>query len=537
MLRFLLLSLSLSLGGVLSHSCDHEKIMIKPKITGHLDIGAEERTLQSWRNMRIIVDYSNLNKDFSKTDNHSLMIQYVLMNQIVDSIQTNMKVNGQTTITGLDANSCDGFVTIPSNATKAIDADLIIFVRGENSPNEGYVAQATACTISEDTGRPTSGVINFNFANIETAPENLDKNFRVALHEIMHVLFFSPSLYEYFVGYSTTNLPYTSVGGVYTMRTPKLVDFAKSQLSCSSVTGVPLEDNGGQGSLGAHFERTWVGNELMSAQENIQMVISGYTAALIEDSGWYQLGSGFSEPLAWGSGEGCNFVSSSFINSQCSSSVFPEYCAPSAVDAITCTSDYQSVTACDQNTFTNSCVVALPSQTGYCSRELSTDFVISSRIEKKGAGSRCVPVQVTLQSGSVVSAGGCFPVTCSGGSVTVTVSGTAYTCTTGGQSIQTTNGVTITCPSPATFCTQYTKYSCGGTDCNGAGTCKVDGTCRCRYGFMGNTCSSKIDKCAIPSDTLCSLYTGLSSNPDPNSGAVTYVSQLLTMILFFALIF
>ena len=535
MLRFLLLSLSL--GVVVSHSCDHEKIRLKPKITGHLDIEGEERTLQSWRDMRIIVDYSNLNRDFSKTDNHSLMIQYVLMNQIVDLIQRNMKVNGRTTISGLDANSCDGFVTIPSNATKPIDADLIIFVRAEDSPSEGYVAQATSCTVSGDTGRPTSGVINFNFANMETAPENLDKNFRVALHEMMHVLFFSPDLYKYFAGYSSTNLPYTNVDGVYTMRTPRLIEFAKTQLNCPSVTGVPLEDNGGQGSLGAHFERTWVGNEIMSAQENIQMVISGYTAALIEDSGWYQLSSGFTEPLAWGSGKGCEFVSPSFINSQCSSSVFPEYCKLSESDAITCTNDYQSITACDENTFSNSCVIALPNQTGYCSRELSTDFVISSRIEKKGAGSRCVPVQVTLQSGSVIGAGGCFPVTCSGGSLSVTVAGTAYTCTTEGQNIQTGTGVTITCPSPATFCNQYSKYSCGGTDCSGVGTCKDDGTCRCRYGFTGNSCSSKIDKCTIPSQTLCSLYTGLSSNPDPNSGSVSYVSQLFTMILFFALIF
>ena len=532
-----LLLLSLFLGGVLSHSCKHENLMLKPKITGHLKIEGEERTLQDWRNIRIIVDYSNLNKDFSKTDDYSLMVQYVLMNQIVDLIQKNMKVNGQTTITGLDSDSCNGYVTIPTNATEPIDADLIVFVKGENSPDEGYVAQATACTISEDTGRPTSGIIIFNFAKLETTPQNLERNFRIALHEMMHVLFFSPTLYEYFTGYSSTNLPYTNVDGVYTMQTPKLIEFAKTQLNCPSVTGVPLEDNGGEESLGAHFERTWVGNELMSAQESVQIVISGYTAALIEDSGWYQLSSGFTEPLAWGSGKGCEFVSPSFINSQCSSSVFPEYCSPSASDAIICTSDYQSITGCEQNMFSNSCVIALPSEIGYCSREFSTEYVISSRVEKKGVGARCVPVQLTLLNGSVISAGGCFHVSCSEGSLAVIVAGIIYTCSTEGQNIETSSGVTITCPSPATFCNQYSKYSCGGTDCSGVGTCKDDGTCRCRYGFTGNSCSSKIDKCAIPSQTLCSLYTGLSSNPDPNSGSVSYVSQLLTMILFFAFIF
>lgn len=209
-----------------SHQCDHEKIRLEPRHTHYGKFEGGERALEGWRDIRVLVDYSNLNAEFSNDNAHALMIKYVLMNQIVDTLQRNLKVSGRSTIFGLDEDSCQGFAKIPSNATDVIDADLIIFVKAENSPNENYIAQATACTICVDTNRPTTGVISFNFANMGTEPENLDENFRIGIHEVMHILFFSPSLYHYFVGYDYQNLPFIKKNDVYIMKTPKLVDFA-----------------------------------------------------------------------------------------------------------------------------------------------------------------------------------------------------------------------------------------------------------------------------------------------------------------------
>lgn len=509
-MRIALLMMMVIESGI-GHSCDHEKIKLKPKVVADIKGEHSERFLQTWRNMRITVDYQNLNSKFPSTNQFSSMIQYIIMNQIVDFIQTNVKVTGPTSFAPIEDGACSTYVKIPTNATSAnIDTDLLIFVTAENDSTQSYVAQATACTISETTNRPTTGMINFNFGNMDTSSNNIDKNFRVALHEVMHILFFSPALYEFYVGYSQNNLPYTSSGGVYTMRTPKIIDFAKTQLGCSTASGVPLEDNGSVGSLGAHFERTWVGNELMSAQENIQMVISGYTAAMMVDSGWYQLGTGFSEYLSWGYQKGCTFVSSSFISSRCTSSSFLEYCSTASARSISCTSDYLSVSYCEQNTFTNTCVVALPSQTGYCSKNLSSNFVLSSTLEKKGANSRCIPVSATTNSGTS-NAAGCFPVTCSGSTVVITVGSSSYTCTSANQKLVVSSSVTIVCPDPTVFCGEYTRASCNGSDCNGVGSCKTDGTCRCRFGYTGNTCANKLTTCTIPNDSLCNTYFSADS--------------------------
>lgn len=510
----------------IGHSCDHEKIKLKPKVVADIKGEDSERFLQTWRDMRITVDYQNLNSRFSTSNEYSSMIQYIIMNQIVDFIQTNVKVTGPSTFAPISDGACSTYVTIPRNATSSnINTDLLIFVTAEDDSSQSYVAQATACTISESTNRPTTGMINFNFGNMDTSIESIDKNFRVALHEVMHILFLSPALYEYYVGYSERNLPYTSSGGVYTMRTPKVVEFAKSQLGCSTVSGVPLEDNGSAGSLGAHFERTWVGNELMSAQENIQMVISGYTASLMADSGWYQVGTGFSEYLSWGYQKGCTFVSPAFISSRCTTASFLEYCSTASARSISCTSDFLSVSYCEQNTFTNSCVVALPSQTGFCSKNLSSNFVLSSTLEKKGAGSRCVPVSATTNSGTT-NAAGCFPISCSGSSIVVTVGSSTYTCTSANQRLVVSSSVTIVCPDPTVFCAEYSRDSCQGTDCNGVGTCKIDGTCRCRFGYSGASCMTKQTTCDIPNDALCRTYFGQGSS----------VSNVARFFTFFAIL-
>jgi hypothetical protein len=43
------------------------------------------------------------------------------------------------------------------------------------------------------------------------------------------------------------------------------LNHAKEYFGCPSLTGVPLEENGGSGSAGAHWERIAFGNEGMTA--------------------------------------------------------------------------------------------------------------------------------------------------------------------------------------------------------------------------------------------------------------------------------
>lgn len=50
-----------------------------------------------------------------------------------------------------------------------------------------------------------------------------------------------------------------------------------------------MEDEGGSGSKGSHWERTVLGNEGMTASSMAGSVFSPFTFAAFETSGWYKV--------------------------------------------------------------------------------------------------------------------------------------------------------------------------------------------------------------------------------------------------------
>ena len=51
--------------------------------------------------------------------------------------------------------------------------------------------------------------------------------------------------------------------------------------------GVELENDGGSGSAGSHWERVALYDEYMTAQLMPEMKVSKFTLSLLQDSGWY----------------------------------------------------------------------------------------------------------------------------------------------------------------------------------------------------------------------------------------------------------
>ena len=89
--------------------------------------------------------------------------------------------------------------------------------------------------------------------------------------------------------------------------TPKLVSIAKEHYKCDSITEVALENEGGYGSRGTHFERSVLNNEMMTASISPESTLSKFTLALLEDSGWYGVDYNLAEPFTYGKNRGCNF--------------------------------------------------------------------------------------------------------------------------------------------------------------------------------------------------------------------------------------
>ena len=84
---------------------------------------------------------------------------------------------------------------------------------------------------------------------------------------------FSLNLFPYFID-PITKQPYPSstynidlTNGPIYVAFPRVVSWAKSHYNCSLIDHFPLEDGGGKGSAGSHWERTLLQNDIMTASQ------------------------------------------------------------------------------------------------------------------------------------------------------------------------------------------------------------------------------------------------------------------------------
>jgi hypothetical protein len=68
---------------------------------------------------------------------------------------------------------------------------------------------------------------------------------------------------------------------------PTAIEEAKKHFGCSSMSFLELEDSGGGGTAGSHWEKRVMGNEFMSGSISANARFSSISLGLFEDSGWY----------------------------------------------------------------------------------------------------------------------------------------------------------------------------------------------------------------------------------------------------------
>jgi len=74
------------------------------------------------------------------------------------------------------------------------------------------------------------------------------------------------------------------------------------------LTHIPIENDGGDGSVGAHFERTFFINEVMTASVIKNQAFSGFGFNLLKDSGWYGIDDHYFETFTVGKDMGCEWM-------------------------------------------------------------------------------------------------------------------------------------------------------------------------------------------------------------------------------------
>ncbi|PIO69039.1 hypothetical protein TELCIR_09154, partial [Teladorsagia circumcincta] len=160
------------------------------------------------------------------------------------------------------------------------DVDFVFFVIASKETcgkRFQYYAAATHCAIDSVTYRPVAGYVYVCPYWLYGNRMELSKWVEVIKHEITHAFVFSRSLFRYFPGAGhyekegdlyvipnvvdrITRLDWETSRGamehdVFVVVTPKVREEARRHFNCSTLEGAELENHGGIGSAGSHWEK------------------------------------------------------------------------------------------------------------------------------------------------------------------------------------------------------------------------------------------------------------------------------------------
>ena len=241
-----------------------------------------------------------------------------------------------------------------------VNSDLTILLKFIESGDTNLLLDNEIASISnkfildEDTKRPIIGVIYLN-NNININIRNIDIFLKtIFLHELTHILGFHYDLFQYFPGnlektIKTKIEERTGVEKKFII-TEKVVKFAKNYFNCDELDGVELEN---QNNIPwSHWEaRILLGEYMTSSPYTPEQVISEFTLALLEDSGWYKINYFTGGLMRFGKNKGCNFLKKDCVNKSDLTSNFKfEFCDFEKGNQPTCSSGRQSRTYCKSYT-------------------------------------------------------------------------------------------------------------------------------------------------------------------------------------------
>jgi leishmanolysin len=439
----------------------------------------------------------------------------------------------------VDETSCD-VVDIPSSHQKTgvADTDLVVYVSSISEETEGYIAYAGPCTQdTKNRGMPTSGILVIN------KPYFVDSDFAshysTVTHEMYHIFGFNSGLYDYWTkpdgsSYSEVTSKVTIRGASkLILKTPNVIAKAKEAFGCSTIQGIELEEYGGEGTAGSHWDMRIMYNDFMMGKDIENPIYSTITLALLKDSGWYDVDYTYVTQPMFGNGAGCDFFDKKCVSN--GKSNFPSlFCDDPDLD-LTCDTFALRKSKCyigqyDSNlpsafqyfsnkkvggdSYCDYCPTFRPYSDGDC--RSSSVYMEDNTSEKSGANSRCF--QSTLSTKSTLTQyAACYEVlSCSSTGAIVQVGTNKVTCPfTGGSFSVTGFKGKLTCPSSKVLC----KNIPCPDGCSGRGKC-VDGVCKCDSGYSGtncltvssgSACGSSCSTCSSGKCTKCKTAFYLSS--------------------------
>ncbi|EGR33994.1 leishmanolysin family protein, putative, partial [Ichthyophthirius multifiliis] len=435
-------------------------------------------------------------------------------------------------------------ITIPQNdQTIGIpNSDLHLYVI-YNKENDGTNADAIYCALADqEIERPTFGRVNFNLRYMDKLGKDhksFENYLEITIHEILHVIGFSANLMYYWID-PETNEPYNTDyinklqiklnyrGLKTTLLTSKnVVKVTKKYYNCPTAQGMQLENQGGVGSVGAHWERTVIFNEIMTAGGiTVNIAFSIFTIAALKDTGFYpDVNENMADQIYWGKGKGCDFLE----NACQSQTQYPEFAQN--INDYQCSFEYDGFGIAFIDQYSDGCPIIYPNFDQIC----SNPYIINDKNKKNqelkqlsnySTNSKCFQSSVSKSSSIIYSESNlrCHQFKCSSDAsqITIIFPEIQHELICGiedqgqkkdiDQSGKKAKGQ-VTCPQ------DYIRF-CNFTPicpnfCSQQGVC-VRGQCICQAGYGGIDCSIKCSG-AVHNQTCIKnsqCPSGLFLNPD-----------------------
>jgi len=477
-------------------SCNHDKHQEQnpPELLDiQEDFGSKVsgRMLQQdgYPHMRIYVNFDNLAQ--TAPASYTSYIRDLLAPAVISYFEATLMVkypvSGNLVISSSAKNLCS--LSVPNDLRSGVAADYAILYTSR-SENSNVLATSYNCNLASGSKRPLVGSTSLNRQMLVEANGDVivhEKNTYLLMHEMIHTLGFSKSLYPYFIDATGTTLKghiktANIAGSTHTVidvasLTQKLRDFH----GCSSIPGAIME-NGDD----SHWDKKFYLYETMQSGTISGKRISEYSLGLLEASGWYAIDYSNAEPYFYGQGQGCNF-----INGACSSSKaeFEEFCVGNNRG---CNFVGNTGASCSSGSNMDSCKYMIPNDGYSCesSSAASTARIPSVESFGRDVGSKCFTGTLNTKSSNSLYAY-CFKFNCVGEGMNtqleVIMGANKAVCTQEGNITVDGYYGYLNCPDPLNFCNTVGKKFCP-RGCMGRGEC-VNNQCQCNSGFTGIDCA------------------------------------------------
>ena len=324
----LILILFLNIGIVLNHACGTDKLKLN---LNSLKVPSKEKRIAklsklnagNYEPIKIGYDFSTLNKPSSMSNTIFNNIKSLLqetreyISKFLQVVHQNIDISDYFNDI-IDV--CEVSYIGSDYSNFLVKNDLIIWPFFEDF-DEGVIAAAAPCLIEYETMRPIGGILyinkklDFNIQNAEIYMKN------ILIHEITHILVFHPFFFY--------NLDLIGTrGSINYISSPKVLEQARKHFGCDNLRGIVLEDQGGVGSIGSHWESRYMLGDYMISTNYPDVAISDITLALFEDSGFYKVNYYSGGLFKFGKGAGCRFFNDKCVLND--EAQFTDFCAVSS---------------------------------------------------------------------------------------------------------------------------------------------------------------------------------------------------------------